>query len=58
MTKDDKIKIYNLLKTASDSLCGYASPDFAGEMPEFQDDIISNREEGISDGNLLRKLFY
>ncbi|MBO6220061.1 MAG: uracil-DNA glycosylase [Treponema sp.] len=40
MTKDDKIKIYNLLKTASDSLCGYASPDFAGEMPEFQDDIV------------------
>lgn len=39
MTKDDKIKVYNLLKTASDNLCGYASPDFAGEMPEFADDI-------------------
>ncbi|MBQ9281582.1 MAG: uracil-DNA glycosylase [Treponema sp.] len=49
MTKDDKIKIYNLLKTASDSLCGYASPDFAGEMPEFQDDVeISNEQIAIS----------
>ena len=49
MTKDDKIKIYNLLKMASDSLCGYASPDFAGEMPEFQDDVeISNEQLAIS----------
>ena len=49
MTKDDKIKIYNLLKTASDSLCGYASPDFSGEMPEFQDDVeISNEQLAIS----------
>lgn len=41
MTKDDKIKIYNLLKAASDNLCGYASHDFAGEMPEFIDDSPS-----------------
>ena len=41
MTKDDKIKIYNLLKAASDNLCGYSSPDFAGEMPEFCGDFPS-----------------
>lgn len=45
MTKDDKIKIYNLLKTASDNLCGYSSPDFAGEMPEFLDDIAVSGEQ-------------
>ncbi|MBR1402774.1 MAG: uracil-DNA glycosylase [Treponema sp.] len=45
MTKEDKEKIYTLLKTASDSLCGYASPDFAGEMPHFEDDVeVSNAE--------------
>ena len=38
MTKDDKTKIYTLLKTASDSLYGYESPEFAGEMPQFADD--------------------
>lgn len=53
MTKDDKIKIYNLLKTASDNLCGYASPDFAGEMPEFADDPeISNEQVAISNEQL------
>lgn len=51
MTKDDKIKIYNLLKTASDSLCGYASPDFAGEMPYFEDDPSVSNEE-FEDRNL------
>ena len=45
MTKDDKIKIYNLLKAASDNLCGYSSPDFAGETPEFEDDIEVRSEE-------------
>ncbi|WP_407425482.1 uracil-DNA glycosylase family protein [Treponema sp.] len=38
MTKDDKLKIYNLLKTASDSLFGYSSKEFAGDIPEFSDD--------------------
>ena len=46
MTKDDKIKIYNLLKTASDNLCGYSSPDFAGEMPEFCGDSPSTTAQG------------
>ena len=45
MTKDDKQKIYKLLKTASDSIYGYSSPDFAGEMPEFQDDILVSGEQ-------------
>ena len=44
MTKDEKTKIYNLLKAASDNLCGYSSPDFAGDVPEFSDDPeISNQ---------------
>ena len=48
MTKDDKLKIYKLLKTASDSLLGYSSPDFAGETPEFQDDVeMRNAECGM-----------
>ena len=46
MTKEDKNKIYRLLKTASDSIYGYSSPDFAGEMPEFQDDVGSDGEAG------------
>ena len=41
MTKDDKLKIYNLLKTASDSLYGYSSPSFSDEVPEFEDDVQS-----------------
>lgn len=45
MTKDDKLKIYNLLKTASDNLCGYSSPDFAGDVPSFEDDEIISKEQ-------------
>lgn len=45
MTKDDKTKIYNLLKAASDSLCGYSSPEFAGAMPEFSDDAEISSEK-------------
>jgi len=40
MTKSEKEKIYTLLKTASDSIYGYSSPDFEGEMPVFCDDLI------------------
>ena len=61
MTKDDKIKVYNLLKTASDNLCGYASPDFAGEMPEFADDIEVRSVGGESDvltPEFLRRVVY
>lgn len=57
MTKDDKIKIYNLLKTASDNLCGYASPDFAGEMPEFLDDIaVSGEQLAVSGADSAGKI--
>ncbi len=45
MTKDDKLKIYKLLKTASDNLLGYSSPDFAGETPSFEDDILVSGEQ-------------
>lgn len=41
MTKDDKLTIYNLLKTASDNYHGYASPAFAGDVPKFADDIAA-----------------
>ena len=56
MTKDDKIKIYNLLKAASDNLCGYSSPDFAGETPEFEDDIeVRSEELGVFRKEILLK---
>lgn len=38
MKADEKKTIYELLKTASDNICGYNSPSFSGEMPEFTDD--------------------
>ena len=40
MTKDEKRLVYNLIKTASDSLSGFSSPYFPPEMPEFSDDAI------------------
>ena len=48
MTKDEKTKIYNLLKAASDNLCGYSSPDFAGDVPEFSDDPEISNEKSAS----------
>ncbi|MBB5225824.1 uracil-DNA glycosylase [Treponema ruminis] len=48
MTKDEKTKIYNLLKAASDNLCGYFSPDFAGDVPEFSDDPEISNEKSAS----------
>ena len=42
MTRDNKYKIYNLLKTASDSLYGYTSPDFGETVPEFEDDSYNS----------------
>lgn len=38
MTSNDKKIIYTLLKTASDNICGYASPDFPPQTPDFTDD--------------------
>ena len=38
MTKDEKVEIYRLLKTASDGIYGFSSPDFPGEIPVFEDD--------------------
>lgn len=45
MTAKEKLQIYNLLKTSSDSLYGFSSPDFPEKAPEFLDDIES--EPGI-----------
>lgn len=38
MQAADKEKVYSLLKTASNSLYGYESPDFSGQDPVFTDD--------------------
>jgi len=38
MKGSDKSLIYNLLKTASDGIYGYSSPDFPSEPPIFTDD--------------------
>lgn len=61
MTKDDKLKIYNLLKSAADNLCGYSSPDFAGDAPSFDDDVIISKQAGASSSdstlaNICRKI--
>lgn len=45
MKKSEKEKIYNLLKTASDSLYGFSSPDFPEDMPEFSDDAPDSQPE-------------
>lgn len=39
MTGAEKLQIYNLLKTSSDYLYGFSSPDFPKTAPEFTDDI-------------------
>ncbi len=58
MTKDDKIKIFNLLKAASDNLCGYSSPDFE-RMPDFVDDAdyqsqpCNGESQGAENSTLL-----
>lgn len=44
MTKEEKKTIYSLLKTASDSLCGYASADFSGSVPDFSDDEARHQD--------------
>ncbi|WP_294429995.1 uracil-DNA glycosylase [uncultured Treponema sp.] len=45
MTKDDKKKIFCLLKNAADSLCGYSSPDFPEQTPDFEDDVFDNNTD-------------
>ncbi|MCK9169026.1 MAG: uracil-DNA glycosylase [Treponema sp.] len=42
MTATEKTILYKLLKTASDSLAGYDSPEFSGKKPDFFDDKIEN----------------
>ncbi len=53
MTGAEKLKIYNLLKTSSDSLYGFSSPDFPEKAPKFTDDIKSEIfEKEAAPGNL------
>lgn len=40
MTKDEKLTIYNLLKTASDFCYGFSSPNFSENPPDFETDVI------------------
>ncbi len=44
MTAADKKILFTLLKTTSDSLAGYASPEFSGPEPEFSDDSAVSEE--------------
>lgn len=41
MTRNEKLEIYNLLKTASDSIFGFSSPSFPQETPNLVDDVVS-----------------
>ena len=47
MTKTEKLQIYNLLKTASDSFYGFSSPNFPDEAPDFEDDIIPEQASDL-----------
>lgn len=40
VTKDEKLTIYNLLKTASDFCYGFSSPNFSENPPEFETYVI------------------
>lgn len=40
MTSAEKESVFNLLKTASSCYTGYVPQDFAGETPDFKDDVI------------------
>jgi len=45
MKKEEKYAVYSLLKTASDALYGFSSPSFPSEMPNFEDDILTESSE-------------
>ena len=52
MTKTEKLQIYNLLKTASDSFYGFSSPNFPDEAPDFEDDIIPEKASDLNDSQI------
>ncbi len=52
MTKTEKLQIYNLLKTASDSFYGFFSPNFPDEAPDFEDDIIPEKTSDLNDSQI------
>ena len=54
MTRDNKYKIYTLLKTASDSLYGYTSPDFEETIPNFEDDVNDSEKKINSNINTMQ----
>ena len=49
MTASEKTLLYNLLKTASDNINGYSSPDFPTNTPVFTDD-----KPQANDGNIIQ----
>ncbi|WP_191013693.1 uracil-DNA glycosylase [Treponema zioleckii] len=48
MTKDEKLLIYNFLKTTSDSLYGFSSPHFPKDTPQFLDDVPAQFTENAA----------
>lgn len=55
MTKTEKLQIYNLLKTASDSFYGFSSPNFPDEAPDFEDDIIPEQTSDLKGSQIDSK---
>lgn len=56
MTKTEKLQIYNLLKTASDSFYGFSSPNFPDEAPDFEDDIIPEKAIDLNESQISSQL--
>ncbi len=52
MTKEDKIKIFNLIKTASDNFYGYETPNFSIEKINFQEKKIVPKTKNESYSSL------
>jgi len=51
MTGEDKVKIYRLLKAASDNFYSFSSPDFPSQIPLFTDDV-KKVQPGKEDGQI------
>lgn len=54
MTRQDKLQIYNLLKTASDSIYGFSSPTFPQETPNLIDDAFQTSSQTLSAEEILK----
>nr|MBP3283264.1 uracil-DNA glycosylase [Treponema sp.] len=52
MTRNDKLKIYDLLKKSSDCIYGFSSPTFPKETPNLIDDMETKAEASLADSLL------